>query len=280
MMFSSLVKIVSNAGYAINTTGDVTYQYVDLWSRQTTWGNNPPPREGDSVVISEGQTVMLDTSPPRLYIIIVLSGTLVFDPTTDIFLAVSIILINYGRLAIGDSIDKPYTKKATIQLWGDRLSPELPISGAKVIFMRNGRVDIHGIPRKPVWTRINGTIAPGASSFFTKEIVDWVPGEEIVVSSTDFEPLHYERFYIASVVHFPSIGNSLITVNGVFTYQHYGVRQCFSDSNRTVCIDEIAEVVLLTRNIVLEGDPDTPINYFGATLFMMICSMDECRTSR
>jgi len=33
------------------------YQYIDLWSRRTTWGGNAPPRQGDSVFIPGGNTV-------------------------------------------------------------------------------------------------------------------------------------------------------------------------------------------------------------------------------
>ena len=36
------------------------------------------PVEGDSVVIPQGQTIILDVSPPRLYLLLV-RGMLVFD---------------------------------------------------------------------------------------------------------------------------------------------------------------------------------------------------------
>jgi hypothetical protein len=58
----------------------VTYEYVDLWSRSTTWGGGPPPEEGDSVMVPANTTVLLDVSPPRLYAL-VLEGNLVFDDT-------------------------------------------------------------------------------------------------------------------------------------------------------------------------------------------------------
>lgn len=58
----------------------VTYEYVDLWSRSTTWGGGPPPEEGDSVLVPANTTVLLDVSPPRLYAL-VLEGNLVFDDT-------------------------------------------------------------------------------------------------------------------------------------------------------------------------------------------------------
>lgn len=55
---------------------NVTYEYVDLWSRRTTWGGLEPPVFNDSVVIHAGTTVMLDVSPPKLYMLLIEVGTL------------------------------------------------------------------------------------------------------------------------------------------------------------------------------------------------------------
>ena len=35
---------------------------------------------------------------------------------------------------------------------GARLDPEIPLFGNKVIAVRYGDLDIHGIPRTPYWT--------------------------------------------------------------------------------------------------------------------------------
>ena len=56
-----------------------SYQYVDLWSRRSTWGGNTPPVEGDAVFIPAGTTVVLDVSPPRLSLLVV-EGNLMLDP--------------------------------------------------------------------------------------------------------------------------------------------------------------------------------------------------------
>ena len=66
-------------GYA---AGSFTYQYVDLWSRRSTWGGNLPPVDGDSVYIPAGTNVMLDVSPPRLNLVVV-EGNLVFDTSVN-----------------------------------------------------------------------------------------------------------------------------------------------------------------------------------------------------
>ena len=40
-------------------------QYVNLWSRSSTWGGGPLPSKGDTVFIPSGVTILLDVSPPR-----------------------------------------------------------------------------------------------------------------------------------------------------------------------------------------------------------------------
>ena len=52
-------------------SANATYEYIDLWSRSTTWGGGPPPVEGDSVWIQPGQKILYDASSPRLYMLII-----------------------------------------------------------------------------------------------------------------------------------------------------------------------------------------------------------------
>jgi hypothetical protein len=60
--------------------GSVTYQYIDLWSRSSTWGGGSLPTAGALVEIPAGLTVLLDVSPPALHTL-VLGGNLIFDDT-------------------------------------------------------------------------------------------------------------------------------------------------------------------------------------------------------
>lgn len=63
----------------------IDYQYVDLWSRRSTWGGGPLPAEGDSVVIPNGTTVVLDVPRGRLPQLhtIILQGDLRFDDAPE-----------------------------------------------------------------------------------------------------------------------------------------------------------------------------------------------------
>jgi hypothetical protein len=52
------------------------FVYKDLWSSRTTWAGEPPPFEGESVIIPVGQHILYDLpSSPELSLILV-EGTL------------------------------------------------------------------------------------------------------------------------------------------------------------------------------------------------------------
>ena len=51
-------------GYAELLGKSFTYQ--SLWSDPATWPGKILPQEGDDVIIQEGDTVLLDISPPAL----------------------------------------------------------------------------------------------------------------------------------------------------------------------------------------------------------------------
>ena len=70
------------------------FHYVDVWSSNFTWGGNPPV-DGDFVVIN--QSVLLDTDTPRLKMILIHGGELIFDDK-DITLQAENILVTGGGL--------------------------------------------------------------------------------------------------------------------------------------------------------------------------------------
>jgi hypothetical protein len=46
-------------------------RYLDKWSSLTTWADQEPPVDGDTVIIPFGQSVVLDESPPKLFVLLV-----------------------------------------------------------------------------------------------------------------------------------------------------------------------------------------------------------------
>jgi hypothetical protein len=120
-----------NWGNAACGNASCGYQFVDLWSRRTTWGGEDLPGAGDSVLVPANTTVLLDTSA-SLYAL-VLEGSLVFDDTSaeHLQLDAHYILVKGGSLQVGRE-DAPFPGQATITLHGTPDDRELPLYGAKV----------------------------------------------------------------------------------------------------------------------------------------------------
>ena len=156
-------------------SGSVSYSYVDVWSRASTWGAGPLPKEGDSVYIKAGTTVLLDVSPPPLNLIIV-EGNLVFDHSQAYLnLQANYILVFGGALTVAgpDGMPYPATSRANITLMGTPTSRELPQYGAKTIAVRDGVVTLNGQPKLPVYTVLNQTADVGATSIKIVGQVNW-----------------------------------------------------------------------------------------------------------
>ena len=145
-------------GHARNPN-QITWAYVDLWSSLTTWGGvlENKPLEGDSVVITQGQYIVLDESPPALHLLLVYGGVLEFSRDVgDLALNASYIFVFGGKLVVGTE-QEPFPNKATITLTGDRDSYELPVYGAKCLAVRDAILDLHGLPQRP-WTRLSQSV--------------------------------------------------------------------------------------------------------------------------
>ena len=96
---ASVTVLVRDKGQTVYGSGPVLYKYYDRWSSKFTWGGASPPREGESVYIQAGQTVVLDTSTPVLNLILI-EGFLIFEDSQDIHLQAKYIFINGGGLQV------------------------------------------------------------------------------------------------------------------------------------------------------------------------------------
>ena len=116
---------------AAAATTNATYEYIDLWSRYTTWGgeyingvpNTIPGVEtsGDSIWIQPGQRILLDASI-NVYMLIV-QGSLEFDDAHDISVDANYIFVMGGSLTVGTE-EQPFQHEAIITLHGSPVSQE------------------------------------------------------------------------------------------------------------------------------------------------------------
>ncbi|CAF4003686.1 unnamed protein product, partial [Rotaria magnacalcarata] len=176
-----ILVAINGSGYAV---GSVYFEYMDLWSSQWTWGGDDPPEEGTLVQIDSQHTIYLDMVTPVLKVLIIDNATVIFDDNQDVTLNVEyIIIINGGRLIVGTE-SNPFQHRGVITMYGHLRSIELPIYGAKVLALREGTLDMHGIPTIQTWAQLATTANNGSSTITLIQPVNWTIGSQIIIATT------------------------------------------------------------------------------------------------
>ncbi|XP_051729222.1 fibrocystin-L-like [Ctenopharyngodon idella] len=233
---------------------NATFFYIDVWSSPYTWGGLSPPEEGTFAVITAGQTILLDTSTPVLKMLLIQGGRLIFDEADIELQAENILITDGGALQIGTE-QAPFQHKAIITLHGHLRSTELPVYGTKTLAVREGVLDLHGIPVPMPWTRLSQTAQNGSNTLTLMDAVTWKTGDEIVIASTGHRHSQRENelMRIASV----SADGRTLTLTEPLRYTHLGLSVTLPDGT---IFEARAEVGLLTRNIVVRGSNNVEWN--------------------
>uniref|UniRef100_A0A673FZ74 Fibrocystin-L-like n=1 Tax=Sinocyclocheilus rhinocerous TaxID=307959 RepID=A0A673FZ74_9TELE len=231
-----------------------SFFYIDVWSSPYTWGGLSPPEEGMFAVITAGQTILLDISTPVLKMLLIQGGRLIFDEADIELQAENILITDGGALQIGTE-QAPFQHKAIITLHGHLRSTELPVYGTKTLAVREGVLDLHGIPVPIPWTRLSQTTQSGSNTLTLMDAVTWKAGDEIVIASTGHRHSQRENELrrIASV----SSDRRTLTLTEPLKYTHLGVSVTLPDGT---VFEARAEVGLLTRNIVVRGSNNVEWN--------------------
>ncbi|KAM7317037.1 hypothetical protein ACRRTK_023339 [Alexandromys fortis] len=181
-------------------------------------------------------------------------GTLIFDEADIELQAENILITDGGVLQIGTEAS-PFQHKAVITLHGHLRSPELPVYGAKTLAVREGTLDLHGLPVPVVWTRLAHTANAGEWTLVVQEAVTWKAGESIVIATTGHRHSQgeNEKRTIASV----SSDGMSITLTRPLNYTHLGITVTLPDGT---VFEARAEVGLLTRNILIRGSENVEWN--------------------
>ncbi|KAG7317211.1 hypothetical protein KOW79_019509 [Hemibagrus wyckioides] len=245
---SQLTKVLVNVGNrGIAQTDRADFFYIDVWSSRYTWGGQSPPEAGSFAVITKGQTILLDVSTPVLKMLLIQGGKLIFDEADIELQAENILITDGGTLQIGTE-DTPFQHKAIITLHGHLRAPELPVYGAKTLGVREGVLDLHGIPIPITWTRLAQTANNGSSTLTLMDAVTWKVGDEIVIASTGARHSQQQN-EVRKIASVSSDGRTL-TLNNPLNYTHLGVAITLPDGT---VFEARAEIGVLTRNIVVRG---------------------------
>ena len=108
---------------------------------------------------------------------------------------------------------EPYNSKLTITMHGQKTDPAVPIFGKKSIGVSYGTLDIHG-KRKMAWTDLDTTVLPAANQLTLVEEVDWSVGDQIMITSTDYDQNQTEFGKITQITN--NNGKSTIELDTSF----------------------------------------------------------------
>ena len=247
---------VKDKGYAGNSS--ISFLFAEEWSNSDTWGGEAPPLAGETVIVPEGMSLIVDVPNVTVYALIVSKGALIFKPDMDIDFHANYIFISEGRFQIGTE-QQPATGKITITMHGKKTDKALPDYGNKVIALREGYLDIHGKPRVPTWTMLQDALEVGGDTITLTVDTDWGVGDVIVIASTSHKYDHSEQFTIVQKNSARSF-----KLNKPAVYKHYAGIQMFNGEK----LEMRAEVGLLTRNIIIQGDSDSEVEQYGAHIMI------------
>ncbi|XP_069121982.1 fibrocystin-L-like [Argopecten irradians] len=245
------VEIAGN-GKAIQTGAD--YHYVDVWSSVFSWGGVSLPTDGDLVVIAAGQTIYLDTTTATLKMLLIQGGELIFDDNQDVELKAEIILVTNGGLFQVGTEQAPFQHKATITLYGHHQSKELPIYGTKTLAIREGTLDLHGIPTPVTWTKLSETANAGTNVIKLEKAVNWNVGDKIVIASTGdmASQSQNEQKTITNIAG----DQRTLTLDSNLANTHIAITESYGTSSNAATLQFSAEVGLLTHNVKVQGNSD------------------------
>jgi hypothetical protein len=136
--------------------------------------------------------------------------------------------------------------------------------------MGNGVIQLIA-PSSTSWVMLAKTARKGASTVILDTQVSWLPGDVILITSTDFDVYQAEKASISSV----SPDSRTLILNENLRHLHYGEKQSFDHhlSGAPREIDERAEVGKLSSNIVVQGaadaDQDGPMKEYGGHMMFM-----------
>lgn len=117
------------------------------------------------------------------------------------------------------------------------------------------------------WTELSETANVDATEIKVdaKAGFDWAVGEEIVIASTDFSHGHAERRIIKTISVASNIAT--ITFDEPLNVKHVAIiDELFNNGANKVSMR--AEVGLLTRNVIFEGDESSTIKSYGAHMML------------
>ncbi|NWX85156.1 PKHD1 protein, partial [Nothoprocta pentlandii] len=221
-------------------------QFCGRWAEDHSWPAGHQPRDGDSVTIEGGRTLLLGTTTNNLNLLHLKGGKLVFTGPGPVELHAHYILISDGgELHVGSS-KAPFHHKAHIYLYGSIHSSPIFPYGVKFLAVRNGTLSMHGWMPKVAFTYLKSSAHINDTRLVLQEPVDWQPGDEIIVGRTGLsDEAQQEEMAVIE-----SVNNTELYLTSPLRYFH-SVREEWVNG-QIVPLSTV--VALISRRVVVQGN--------------------------
>ncbi|KAG2465238.1 PKHL1 protein, partial [Polypterus senegalus] len=175
--------------------------------------------------------------------------------------------IQGGTLLVGQP-DEPFQGELQIIFRGNMLTPDwhLPAGfnlGAKVLGVF-GTLDLHGKPHSIYRTKLAMSADAGSSSISLANAVDWQVGDDILITTTSYDPWQAETRKIVGI----SKDMKTLILNDSLSYAHIAETYYINETNQQYTL--AADVGLLSRNIkiISEDYPGWYQESYGARVLV------------
>jgi hypothetical protein len=210
------------------------------------------PLEGENAIVPPGVIIIFDIEESPILELLTINGCLNFlsDGSKDQHLRAHQIYVQGGQLEIGKSA-VPYSRKATITLFGEESADVVVMDGAteagNKLIANNGVLSFVGLSRSRE-ARLFAVANKGDSTVIVTLGLDWVAGDELAFIATAMQHDHTEYTTVQS---YNKVTGELV-LTAPLEFYHFGAPSSTGDNYQG--IDMRGEVILLTRNIVIQGD--------------------------
>ncbi|GAA1954017.1 DUF4082 domain-containing protein [Microbacterium deminutum] len=257
----------------------------EKWSDPTSWGSAGVPKANSSVTVPAGASIQVDVTVPHLNSVVVpAKTTLCFPDRPALFSAKQIVVM--GHLIAGTA-STPLKSEVTIRLEGGVNGKDNYLltgqaasaiaaynaahkndctsgtgscvnigtgAGTNLLLALDGGVlDLHGQTVGTTWTELATTAKARSSTLALQDPVKWKPGDTIAVASSYQDWNKQEKAVVRSV----SSDGKTVTLAAPLANAHAAISTCQTLTGATRCVDERAEVGLLTHNLKIVGPANT-----------------------
>lgn len=115
-----------------------------------------------------------------------------------------------------------------------------------------GEISLHGTSSMPQQTHLAAPAAPGDTEITVADAAQWLPGEEVFLTSTGHDWQAAEYATVAAC------NGTAVTLQAPLRFAHFGAPEAFRDDaigskTKFSGLENRAQVLLLTRSITIEG---------------------------